>query len=86
MITGFYLIVFLLSLFMLGRVLFVNKKVDSMILTAVILLMMNCLGRYMLATAECLSMALTANKIIYLGACFLPLMTVIILARLCEIK
>lgn len=86
MITWFYLIVFLLSLAMLGRVLFTNQKVDSLVLIAIGLLVINCWGRYVLASSENLEMAILANKIIYVGACYLPFMMVLFLARLCNTK
>ena len=86
MITKFYFIVFLLSIFMLARVLFMNKKTDSLILVAIGLLVCNCLGRYMLASSPNLEMAILSNKIIYVGACYLPFMMILFLARLCDVK
>ena len=49
-----------------------------------ILVVVNCLGRYMLASAQTLEMAIWANKFLYVGGCFAPLLILIVLARLCN--
>lgn len=81
MVTLFYLIVFIISLVMAGRVLRGGKKVDTMLVMAVILIVLSCGGRYALATADSLEMALYANIFIYIGACYLPLLIVRFMAR-----
>lgn len=86
MVTGFYFVVFLCSIIMLLRVLLGNKKVDSLVMLITILFVVNCLGRYLLASAPNLEMALFGNTVIYVGACYIPLSLVLILARLCNLK
>lgn len=86
MVTWFYLMVFVLSLVLLIRVLFTNKKVDTMLMLAVILVMLNCLGRYLVAATESLEVALLANKMLYAGACYVSPVLVLILAKLCGFK
>lgn len=51
-----------------------------------ILVTINCFGRYMLATAENLEMAIWANKFMYIGGAYAPLLTVVVLAKLCNVK
>lgn len=84
MVTWFYLIVFLLALIMAGSFLLQTKNADSMFVLFSILVVVNCLGRYMLAAAQTLEMAIWANKFLYVGGCFAPLLIVIVLARLCN--
>jgi len=86
MITWFYFVVFLLSLIMTGGFLLKNKKVDSMFIFFSIMVSINCLGRYMVASAVNLEMALLANVFLYLGGCYAPLLTVMVLTRLCNLK
>lgn len=86
MVTGFYFVVFVLSLMMTGSFLTRNRNVDSVFCLFSILVTINCLGRYMLATADSLEMAIWANKFLYVGGCYAPLMTVIVLAKLCNTK
>lgn len=86
MVTWFYFIVFVLALVMTGSFLTRNRNVDSVFCLFSILVTINCLGRYMLATADSLEMAIWANKFLYVGGCYAPLMTVIVLAKLCNTK
>ena len=84
MVTWFYLIVFLLALIMAGSFLLQTKNADSMFVLFSILVVVNCLGRYMLAAAQTLEMAIWANKFLYVGGCFAPLLIMMVLARLCN--
>ncbi|MBQ4523105.1 MAG: response regulator [Lachnospiraceae bacterium] len=86
MVTGFYFLVFLFALFMTGSFLIRNKKVDSVYLFFSILVTINCFGRYMQAEAESVEMAIWANKLLYVGGCYAPLLTVQVLGKLCGIK
>ena len=86
MVTIFYFIVFVLALVMTASFLIRNKKVDSLFILFSILVTVNCLGRYMLAASDNLDMAIWANKFLYVGGCFSPLLTVFVLARLCNQK
>ena len=84
MVTWFYFIVFLLALFMAANFLIRTKNADSMFALFSILVVVNCLGRYMLAAAQTLEMAIWANKFLYVGGCFAPLLILSVLARLCN--
>ncbi|MGN0341930.1 MAG: HD-GYP domain-containing protein [Roseburia sp.] len=86
MVTWFYFIVFVLALIMAGSFMVRNKNVDTVFCLFSMLVMINCFGRYLLSTADSLEMAVWANKYLYVGGCYAPLMTVIVLARLCNKK
>lgn len=86
MVTGFYFIVFILSLILTGSFFVRNKKVDSVFILFSFLVTINCFGRYLLAVSESLEMAIWANKLLYVGGCYAPLLTVIVLAKLCDLK
>lgn len=84
MVVGFYFIVFVLAASMLISFLVRSKKADTLLIFFGIMITINCLGRYMLATSKTLDTAIWANKFLYVGGCYAPLLTVFLLARLCE--
>lgn len=86
MVTWFYFMVFILALIMTGSFLVKNKNVDTMFILFAVLVTINCLGRFVLASAETLELAVWANKFLYVGGCFAPLMTVLVLGRLCNLR
>jgi len=86
MITWFYFIVFVLSLIMTISFLIKNRKIDTVYMLFAIFVTINCMGRYMLAASDTLEMALWSNKFMYVGACFVPLLTLHVLIRLCNFK
>ena len=86
MVTWFYFGIFLLSLVMLIRVLIVNKKVDTLMFAGISLLVINCLGRYMLAVSQSMDAAIISTKVLYAGACYLPIVMILFLSRLCNLK
>jgi len=86
MITWFYFIVFVLSLIMTISFFVKNRKIDTVYMLFAIFVTINCMGRYMLATSDTLEMALWSNKFMYVGACFVPLLTLHVLIRLCNFK
>lgn len=86
MVTGFYFIVFVLSLILALKCLIQNKNMDTLFVLFFSAIIINCAGRYLLSVSESLEMAIWANKFLYIGAVYAPLLTVLILARLCNIK
>lgn len=86
MVTAFYFIVFLLALAMTASILFRNQKVDTLFILFSICVTINSFGRYMLAASDDLVMAVWANKFLYIGACYAPLLMVLVLQRLCNLK
>lgn len=86
MVTEFYFIVFLLSLILALKCLRQNKNMDTLFIMFFSAIIINCAGRYLLATSEGLEMAIWANKFLYIGGIYAPLLSVLVLARLCDIK
>ena len=86
MVTLFYFVVFIVSLIMTVSFLVRNKKVDTYFVLFSILVTINCLGRYMVAAAESLEWAIWGQKFLYVGGCYAPLLTVLVLSRLCNIR
>lgn len=83
MVTWFYFIVFILAMVMTGSFLIKSRNVDTMYILFCILVTVNCLGRYLLAASKSLEMAIWSNCFMYVGGCYAPLITVLILSRLC---
>lgn len=83
MVTWFYFIVFILAMVMTGSFLIKSRNVDTMYILFCILVTVNCLGRYLVATSQSLEMAIWSNCFMYVGGCYAPLITVLILSRLC---
>ena len=86
MISWLYLIAFLLSLYMFASFVINNKKVDSLLILFALTVVSNCAGYYFLYTSQSLEMAIFSNKVLYVGGCFAPLFTVLLLCRLCDIR
>lgn len=86
MVTSFYFIVFILALILTGSFLIRNRNVDSIFILFSLFVTMNCFGRYMLAASENLETAIWATKFLYIGGCYAPLLTVIVLSKLCNLK
>ncbi len=86
MVTWFYFIVFVFALVMTGSFLIKSRNVDTMYIMFCIFVTINCLGRYLLSVSESLDMAIWANKFMYVGGCYAPLLAVLVLFRLCGMK
>lgn len=86
MVTGFYFVVFVLSLILALKCLLQNKNIDTLFVLLFGAIIINCAGRYLLAVSEGLEMAVWANKFLYVGGVYAPLLSVLVLARLCNIK
>jgi len=86
MVTVFNFVVFLMAVALMGIVLLKNKRVDTTLVMAVILLCSNCFGRYLQAAAQNLETAIVANYFIYAGACYIPLLMVYFLNDLCDVQ
>ncbi len=86
MVTWFYFIVFMLALIMTGSFLIKSRNVDTMYILLCILVTINCLGRFLLAASHSLDMAIWSNQFMYVGGCYVPLLAVFVLARLCGMK
>lgn len=86
MVTGFYFIVFILSLILALKCLLQNKNIDTLFVLFFAAIIINCGGRYFVAISEGLEMAIWANKILYIGGVYAPLLAMLMLARLCNIR
>ncbi|MBP3338284.1 MAG: response regulator [Lachnospiraceae bacterium] len=86
MVSYFYLLVFIAALMMLGRVLFDNKKVDTLLIASILLIVINSAGIYILSVSGDLEVAIVANKILYVGATYTPFTFVLLLASVCKLR
>ncbi len=86
MVSSLYLLTFIASVVMTGWFLLRNKKTDNLYVVFCLLVIINSLGRYLLSVSDNLWMALTANKLIYVGGCYCPLFIVLALRQLCDIR
>lgn len=86
LVVGFDLIAFVVSLVMVGSVLVRYKKVDSLFLMFGTTVILNCLGRFLVSVSETLEVALLSNKIMYVGACYIPPLLVMLLFKLCNMR
>lgn len=86
MISWFYFIVFLLSLYMFASFIINNKKVDSLLILFALMVVINCAGYYFIYISSTIELAIFSSKFMYVGGCFAPLFTVLLLCRLCNVK
>lgn len=86
MVSFFYLLAFIVSMFLVFRVLIRNKSVDSQLIFLCFSVLINNFGRYLVSVSETLEMAICANKILYFGGCFAPMMFALFICNLCKIK
>lgn len=86
MVTGFYFLVFILSVILALKCFLQNKNIDTLFVLFFMSIIINCMGRYLLAASDGLEMAILANKLLYFGGVYAPLLVVLVLARLCDIK
>ncbi|MBQ7756108.1 MAG: HD domain-containing protein [Oscillospiraceae bacterium] len=86
MIVVIDFITFLLSLVLMGSVFLKYKKVDTLFLLLLLSVVINCMGRYMISSAEQLETAVWANKFLYIGGSYAPILFVCLLFKLSNIK
>ena len=83
----YYDMVFAASLLLTGIYMFMwHKHFDVHITMVFVLVPEVCLGYALLAHSTTLQEALTANRIIYLGGCFLQLIVLLVICTLCDIR
>ena len=83
----YYDILLMLSLCLTGVYLFLwRKHFDVHITLVYVLVPVICLGYVMLAHSTDLNEALNANRIIYMGACFLQLIVLLVICSMCDIR
>ncbi len=84
--VAFDLCAFIISLIMMGSVFVRYKKVDTLFFLLETLIVINCMGRFIMGISQSVNSALMANKILYIGGCYIPPLLVVILFRLCNLK
>lgn len=86
MVTWFYLIVLLIAVVMTAGILIKNRKVDNAFILFSVLLTINSFGHYMISVSDTVETAIWANKIMYVGGCYLPFVIFLVVTRLCNIR
>ncbi len=86
LIVALDLIAFIVSLVMVGSVIFRYKKVDSLFMLLGAAVIFNCLGRFLISISQTLEVAILANKLLYVGGCYIPPLLIMVLFKLCNLK
>ncbi|MBQ9767244.1 MAG: hypothetical protein IJW37_04015, partial [Lachnospiraceae bacterium] len=86
MVTWFYLIVLLIAVVMTAGILIKNRKVANAFILFSVLLTINSFGHYMISVSDTVETAIWANKIMYVGGCYLPFVIFLVVTRLCNIS
>ena len=83
----YYDIMLIVSVVLTGIYMFIwHKHFDAHITLVFALVPVMCLGYSMLAHATALPEALTANRIIYMGGCYLQLIVLLAVCTLCNVR
>ena len=86
-IVLYYDILLMLSLVLTGAYLFLwRKHFDVHITIVFIMIPVICLGYVTLAHSTVLEEALAANRIIYMGGCYLQLIMLLVVCNMCDIR
>lgn len=86
LITIMDMLTFILSLVMIGIILGKYKKLDTLFFLLGLSIVVNCLGRFMLSSAQNLETAIWANLFLYVGGSYAPLLLVIVLFKVCNMR
>lgn len=86
LITIMDMLTFILSLVMVGIILGKYKKLDTLFFLLGLSIVVNCMGRFMLSTAQSLETAMLANIFLYVGGCYAPLLLAIVLFKVCNMR
>ena len=83
----YYDILLILSVLLSGTYLFMwHKHFDAHITLVFVMVPVICLGYVLRAHAASLTEALAANKLVYLGGCYLQLIVLLVIMALCNIR
>ncbi|MBQ8931842.1 MAG: HD domain-containing protein [Ruminiclostridium sp.] len=80
------MLTFILSLVMIGIILGKYKKLDTLFFLLGLSIVVNCLGRFMLSSAQNLETAIWANLFLYVGGSYAPLLLAIVLFKVCNMR
>ena len=87
MIAAYYFIALMLALVLMIVYLFsYHKHFDMRITLLFVLVPVSNLGNVLLENAQSLEAALVANKVVYIGACYMQLISMLAVFSLCRIK
>lgn len=86
LVVGLYFTTFVASLIVLCAILTEHKRTLTIAVAFSFIVMINSLGRFLLAVSTTYEMARFANIMVYVGGCFCPFMAVKILSMLCKMK
>lgn len=85
MVTWFYFITFAASVIMIGSFLFKNSRIDTGYVLFGLTIVVSSMGRWITAASETLPQAILGTKILYTGACYVPLVMIVLMARFSKI-
>ncbi|MBQ2798949.1 MAG: HD domain-containing protein [Ruminiclostridium sp.] len=71
---------------MIGIILGKYKKLDTLFFLLGLSIVVNCLGRFMLSSAQNLETAIWANLFLYVGGSYAPLLLAIVLFKVCNMR
>ncbi len=86
MVAVFDLCAFIVSLIMVGSILVRYKKVDTLFLLLGVTIVLNCMGRFWITISQTVDTAILANKLMYVGGCYITPLLIMVLFRLCNLK
>lgn len=86
MVAMFDFCAFIVSLLMVGSVLVRYKKVDTLFLLLGVTIVLNCMGRFWITISQTVETAILANKLLYVGGCYILPLLVIVLFKLCNLR
>ena len=86
LVTGYYLILFILSIIVILRYMICNQKVDSRCAMVGLMVVINCFGRYLLSISHTIEMAEFANMFLYVGSLYSQIFTLLIVEKFCDLK
>lgn len=86
LITIMDMLTFILSLVMIGIILGKYKKLDTLFFLLGLSIVVNCMGRFMLSSAQNLETAIWANLFLYVGGSYAPLLLAIVLFKVCNMR
>ncbi len=86
LVAVFDLCAFVVSLIMVGSILVRYKKVDTLFLLLGVTIVLNCMGRFWITISQTVDTAILANKLMYVGGCYITPLLIMVLFRLCNLK
>lgn len=86
MVSGLYFLTFFISATVLMTMLIRHRRAMSMAVLFSLFITCNSLGRFLISVSQTLEMAVLGNLMVYIGACYCPLLVILLLNNLCKIE